>query len=150
MGKVVEQGGALSMRWQLTLAASETRALPLQWKLPLGSGRHPLRYTVSAIADGKATLLASESVAFDVSGVADVSAAAQSAVAAIDAAPGSASSDAAQWMARALRSSQSGAQAQALSELAMAQARLDKASGSGLDAAQQALARMIRAVERSH
>ncbi|HEU4842932.1 MAG TPA: hypothetical protein VFT05_01605, partial [Burkholderiaceae bacterium] len=150
-GTLVEQGGAASLRWQLTLAASETRALPLQWKLPLGSGSHVLRYTVSAASGAKSTLLAGDSVAFEVSGVADLAAAAQAAVAAVDAAPGAESSarnDAAQWMARALKSSQAGAQARALSELAMAQARLDKAASGALNDAQQALARMIRAVER--
>lgn len=150
--QVTDNGGAMSVTWQLKLAAAEQRDLSLQFKLPREAGMHDLRYTVTSNAGGKANVVGGDIATLQVNGVAELAAAVQDAVGALDVTGGAvaARADVLRWIGKALQSSNAGNDADALRELVMAQTRLDNISGTELADAQLALARMIRAVERRH
>jgi subtilase family serine protease/flagellar hook assembly protein FlgD len=147
--KTTESAGVVTVTWQLNLAAGEAKDLALQLKLPLDAGTHDLRYTVSETGTAT-TVLGGDTVTLQVEGVTEWAGAVQEAVRQLDvsAANVKARDDVLRWTARALQSSKAGNDARALRELVMAQTRLDNIGGVPLAPAQQALARMIRALER--
>ncbi|WP_426212030.1 CARDB domain-containing protein [Massilia sp. TWP1-3-3] len=149
-GATIENGaGVARATWQLAFGANQEREFTLQMKLPLAGGAYQLRTTVSSVTGSSASAAGSDTLALQVSGLAELGSAAQTAVGALHATgtDATARADALRWIGRALQSSAAGDDAQALRELVMAQQRLDRIDGETAGA-RQALARVVRAVER--
>ena len=131
--------------WPLTLDGGADAQLELRLQAPMAAGSYQLHYSVSAVSGGNTKVLSSQDVGLQ---VLDLDAAAQAAADAVGQLDVSnARSDAAGWLARARASAAAGAYERALREAATAQARLEQL-GSNATAAQQALARLVRAIER--
>ncbi len=139
------------VRWQVTLDAGQSRDLTLRIRVPPAAGQYDVRYSVSSIG-ANPTVLSGETVQLQVAGLAALASAAQEAVGLLDATgagESEARADALRWIGKALVSAEAGENAQALRELVMAQGRLNRI-GVNAGAAQLALSRMIRAIERRH
>ncbi|WP_082507133.1 CARDB domain-containing protein [Duganella sp. Root336D2] len=133
------------LSWPLTLDGGADAQLELRLQAPLAAGSYQLHYSVSTVSGGSTKVLSSQDVGLQVVDLAAAGPAAADAVALLDS--GTARSDAMAWLARARASATAGSYERALREAATAQARLEQL-GSNATAAQQALARLVRAIER--
>lgn len=151
-GQTATQADGDTVTWKLSIPAGAERSLALQLKLGAQEGGQTVRYTIDSVVDGQRQMVGGDSVTLPVAGLAGLIDGAKLAIASLgatSAAGMAAKDDALQWMARAERSSgEAGNQAETLRELVMVQSRLRRIDGVDLRAAQQAVARVVRAIER--
>ncbi len=144
-GQVTAGANGDLVTWQLTLDGGADAQLDLRLQAPQASGNYQLHYSVSTAVGGSNTLLNSQDVSLQ---VADLDALGRAAADTLAVLPdGGAKSDAAGWLVRARASAVAGNYERALREAATAQARLEQLSDDA-GTVQQALARLMRAIER--
>lgn len=131
--------------WALTLDGGADAQLELRLQAPLAAGSYQLHYSVSTVSGTSTKVLSNQDIGLQVVDLAAAGQAAADAVALLDSS--SVRTDAAAWLVRARASAAAGSYERALREAATAQARLEQL-GSSATAAQQALARLVRAIER--